>query len=116
MLAGFCGIIFGVFAVVTIGACIEVTGALGYSIVRESDEVSEPSVTIISEENEDDTITKNLEILTPFLEIVISGAAVLEKFFKQVDYSIENFLIENFDKIKRLLPYGNNLFFVLRNI
>ena len=37
---------------------------------------------IISEENEDDTITKNLEILTPFLEIVTSGAAVLEKFFK----------------------------------
>jgi hypothetical protein len=36
---------------------------------------------IISEENEDDTITKNLEILTPFLEIVTSGAAVLEKFF-----------------------------------
>ena len=52
MLAGFCGIIFGVFAVVTIGACIEVTGALGYSIVRESDEVIEPSVTITSEENE----------------------------------------------------------------
>ena len=52
MLAGFCGIIFGVFAVVTIGACIEVTGALGYSIVRESDEVSEPAVTITSEENE----------------------------------------------------------------
>lgn len=37
MLSGFCGIIFGVFAVITIGACIEVTGAMGYSIVKEGD-------------------------------------------------------------------------------
>ena len=37
---------------------------------------------IISEEHEDDTITKNWGILTPLLGIVTSGAAVLEKFFK----------------------------------
>ncbi len=60
MLAGFCGIVFGVFAVITIGACIEVTGALGYSIVKESETVIEETEDI-TEEASNEVIDAGLE-------------------------------------------------------
>lgn len=58
IVSGFSGIIFGIFAVLTIGACLEIGGTLGYSIEKEEEPIrrvrEERAIEEIEEDDEED--------------------------------------------------------------
>lgn len=61
MLSGLCGIVFGIFTALTIGACLEVGNVLGYSITKDASNEETAKIDKNSDRDEDDKDQEDID-------------------------------------------------------